>query len=337
MSLAVRNDTLGTLVGTDGDYAPLQLTSTGELRVEAALSATDNAVLDAAVVLLGTIDSDTDAIKTAVELLDNCVGGTELQCDVLTLPAITGTVTANLSATDNAVLDAAVVLLGTIDSDTDAIKTDMAAIEVLSTAANGILTTIDADTGAIKTDVAAIEVLSTAANALLTTIDSDTGAIRTDIAAIEVLSTAANGILTTMDADTSAINAHVASRLSRTNVDIGSSFEDDEYSPEINMTDYTEFSISAPTSATNQAMNLTIWGSDSSGGTFYRFESMRNNGFNTYNGNAADVAYNAFSTTNWIPCYYAFVKIRNETGAIITLNDGAGGAGNFKVLMRKSS
>ena len=61
------------------------------------------------------------------------------------------------------------VLLGTIDSDTNDIKTDMAAIEILLTAANVdhaanevLLTGIDADTNAIKIDLAAIEVLETA-------------------------------------------------------------------------------------------------------------------------------------------------------------------------------
>ena len=60
--------------------------------------------------------------------------------------------------------------MGTIDSDTNDIKTDMAAIEVLLTAANVdhaanevLLTGIDADTNAIKVDMAAIEVLLTAA------------------------------------------------------------------------------------------------------------------------------------------------------------------------------
>jgi len=138
-----------------------------------------------------------------------------------------GNLVVNLSATDNAVLDAMVVdlaaievlltaanvdhaanevLLGTIDADTNAIKVDMAAIEVLLTAANVdhaanevLLTGIDADTNAIKVDMAAIEVLLTAANVdhaanevLLTGIDADTDAIKTDMAAIEVLLTAAN-------------------------------------------------------------------------------------------------------------------------------------------------
>jgi len=40
------------------------------------------------------------SIKTAVELLDNAISGSEMQVDI-----VSGTVTANLSATDNAVLD----------------------------------------------------------------------------------------------------------------------------------------------------------------------------------------------------------------------------------------
>ena len=70
---------------------------------------------------------------------------------------VDGTVTANLSATDNAVLDAMVV-------DLAAIEVDLAAMEVLLTAANvdhaaneALLTTIDADTGAIKTAVETID------------------------------------------------------------------------------------------------------------------------------------------------------------------------------------
>lgn len=44
------------------------------------------------------------AIQTAVQIIDNIVSGSEAQVDVLTMPAITGTV--DLGATDNAVLDA---------------------------------------------------------------------------------------------------------------------------------------------------------------------------------------------------------------------------------------
>tara|TARA_R110002020_G_scaffold63215_6_gene169026 strand:+ start:3614 stop:4546 length:933 start_codon:yes stop_codon:yes gene_type:complete len=92
---------------------------------------------------------------------------------------VNGRLGVALSPTDNAVLDAMVV--------------DLAAMEVLLTAANVdhaanevLLTGIDADTNAIKVDMAAIEVLLTAANVdhaanevLLGTIDADTDAIKT--------------------------------------------------------------------------------------------------------------------------------------------------------------
>ena len=79
---------------TDGDVAPIQLDANG--RVGVALSPTDNAVLDAMVTdlaalevlstaanaLLTTIDSDTNDIKTAVEVIDNAISGSEMQVDV---------------------------------------------------------------------------------------------------------------------------------------------------------------------------------------------------------------------------------------------------------------
>ena len=126
-------------------------------------------------------------------------------------------------------------LLITIDEDTNAIKVDMAAIEVLITTLDGVqdsaltklgeiettnnanqvlLGTIDSDTDAIKTDMAAMEVLLTAANVdhaanevLLTGIDVDTNAIKVDIAALEVLSTSANVDLAEIEVATEASQA----------------------------------------------------------------------------------------------------------------------------------
>lgn len=60
MPLAVRNDTLAALAGSDGDYAPIQVNASGAVFVEAALGATDNAVLDA-------INTATTAVAKAVE------------------------------------------------------------------------------------------------------------------------------------------------------------------------------------------------------------------------------------------------------------------------------
>ena len=216
--LGVRNDTLAALGGADGDYVPFQMNASGALYVEISSGGSSDAVhVDDAAFTLGTHkgmmmmgfagtqsvnanDAGAIAMETdgSIHIHD---GGNTITVD--------GTVTANLSATDNAVLDAMVV--------------DLAAMEVLLTAANVdhaanevLLTGIDADTNAIKVDMAAIEVLLTAANVdhaanevLLTGIDADTDAIKTDMAAIEVLLTAANvdhaaneALLTTIDSDT---------------------------------------------------------------------------------------------------------------------------------------
>lgn len=70
-------------------------------------------------------ESTLNAIQTAVELLDNCISGAEAQVDVVTMPAITGTVTANLSATDNAVLDAIAVDGDNIQTKLDTLNTSL--------------------------------------------------------------------------------------------------------------------------------------------------------------------------------------------------------------------
>jgi len=133
----------------------------------AANQATIIGHVDGVETLLGTIDSDTNAIKTAVELLDNAVDGNYLN------------VNANIAGTDfvgGAGAVAAGVQRVTLASDDPAV-TDLAAIEVL-------LTGMDADTDAIKTDIAALEVLSTAANV--------------DLAAIEVATEASQAALEKM-------------------------------------------------------------------------------------------------------------------------------------------
>ena len=98
-----------------------------------------------------TIASDSTGVVTVDD------GGGALTVD--------GTVTANLSATDNAVLDAMVV--------------DLAAMETLLTAANvdhaaneALLITIDEDTNAIKGHVDGIETLITSTNSKIDTFDA---------------------------------------------------------------------------------------------------------------------------------------------------------------------
>jgi len=170
MPLAVRNDTLAALGGADGDYSPLQVNSSGALYVSiddggntitvdgtvtANLSATDNAVLDTIDSVLDTIKVDTEAIETAVEAIQVDAAAIEVllaaanvdhaanEALLITIDSDTnaiktavegtitvdGTVTANLSATDNAVLDTIDAVLDTIKVDTEAIETAVEAIQ----------------------------------------------------------------------------------------------------------------------------------------------------------------------------------------------------------------
>ena len=82
---------------TDGDVAPFQIDANGVLKVVGTvdLGSTDNTVLDNILTknteidaVLDTIKVDTEAIETAVELLDNAISGSEMQVDVVaSLPA----------------------------------------------------------------------------------------------------------------------------------------------------------------------------------------------------------------------------------------------------------
>ena len=187
-------------------------TEGGDVAIDVALDkANDSVTIYANTAADGSGDSTVPLVDAAGNL----------QIDIVSSALPSGGATAANQSTIIGHVDGVETLLGTIDSDTNDIKTDMAAIEVLLTAANVdhaanevLLTGIDADTNAIKVDMAAIEVLLTAANvdhaaneALLTTIDSDTNDIKTDIAALEVLSTAANVDLAEIEVATEASQA----------------------------------------------------------------------------------------------------------------------------------
>ena len=187
-------------------------TEGGDVAIDVALDkANDSVTIYANTAADGSGDSTVPLVDAAGNL----------QIDIVSSALPSGGATAANQSTIIGHVDGIETLLGTIDSDTNDIKTDMAAVEVLLTAANVdhaanevLLTGIDEDTNAIKVDMAAIEVLLTAANvdhaaneALLTTIDSDTNDIKTDIAALEVLSTAANVDLAEIEVATEASQA----------------------------------------------------------------------------------------------------------------------------------
>lgn len=156
------------------------------------LGATDNAVLDAIAAsvaaidtdtttvighldgvetLLGTIDADTSNLSTKIDTLAGAVAGTEVQVDVLTMPTTTVTatdldirnlvntdvVTAELSATDNAVLDAIAASVAAIDTDATTIIGHVDGIETAIGTTNTTLTTIDGRVDGLETSNSAIQ------------------------------------------------------------------------------------------------------------------------------------------------------------------------------------
>jgi len=117
---------------------------------------------------------DTTAIKTAIQLLDNAIDGNYLNVNTniagTDIVGGAGVVAAGVQRITLASDDPGVALLTTIDADTGAMVTDLAAIEVL-------LGTIDTDTGAMAVDLAALEVDLAAIEVLQTTIAGDTTSI----------------------------------------------------------------------------------------------------------------------------------------------------------------
>ena len=111
---------------------------------------------DPAVAKLGTIDADTGAIKTAVEIIDNAISGSEMQVDIVADGAGLATAAKQdiLETTLTAIetdIAANEVLLGTIDADTGAIKT---AVEIIDNAISGSQMQVDivADGAGLATD-----------------------------------------------------------------------------------------------------------------------------------------------------------------------------------------
>jgi len=134
---------------------------------------------DPAVAKLGTIDADTGAIKTAVEIIDNAISGSEMQVDIVADGAGLATAAKQdiLETTLTAIetdIAANEVLLGTIDADTGAIKT---AVEVIDNAISGSEMQVD-----IVADGAG---LATSANQLAdghnVTIDNSSGGAAVNI------------------------------------------------------------------------------------------------------------------------------------------------------------
>jgi lauroyl/myristoyl acyltransferase len=135
---AVRQDTQANF-GDDGDYVPLGIDSNGDLRVK--LDDVSNAVLDEIQTNGDNIQTKLDTLETSANAIQSAVEGTltvgsHAVTNVGTFAvqaACSGTVTANLSATDNAVLDE-------IQTNGDNIQTKL---DTLETSANAIQSAVE--------------------------------------------------------------------------------------------------------------------------------------------------------------------------------------------------
>jgi len=172
------------------------------------------------------LDTRLATLGTNTTGLNNCVSGNELQVDVVSMPTttISGTVTANLSATDNAVLDAIALDGDNIQTKLDTLEASLTSMEskqdaqettlnAIQTAVEGTLTvgshnvtnggtfatqaTIQNSSIAVSgtvtanlsaTDNAVLDSIlakNTQLEALLTTIDADTSHIKTNTQSVE--------------------------------------------------------------------------------------------------------------------------------------------------------
>lgn len=208
---AIRDDALATLSAVEGDVVPLRVSSTGALHVtgggggteytsdEASptdpIGATSLIVRDDALATQETTDGDWTAMR------GNARGALWVQHD--------GNITADLGATDNAVLDAIAASVAAIDTDTTTIIGHVDGIEAL-------LGTIDADTSGIITAVQLIDdaiyaedVASQAADkgmAVMAIRDDTLDARSGTEGDYEFFHTNANGALWTIDVNSAEMN-----------------------------------------------------------------------------------------------------------------------------------
>lgn len=132
-------------------------------------------------------------IETAVQVLDNAIDGNEMQVDVVSMPTttVTGTVTANLSAADNAVLDAIDNVLDASLVKQTAMATDLAALEVLQAATNSLISTLD---GVQDSALLKLGEIETSADALIAANHTDLVALEASLASIEGKIDALDGV-----------------------------------------------------------------------------------------------------------------------------------------------
>ena len=260
MALAVRNDALAALAGTDGDYAPLQVNNVGALYVDIDASScvqsngeswtyTDTVIPSGAVRndelanLHGGI-GDGDYTHIQVNSIGGLyVTGSEVEnAAVQSQPSLVGgrydssartlgdgdAGAVALNASGHVLMD--VVDGGQLDTIIDTLETTLTAIETDQAAIEALLITIDSDTDAIKT---AVQIIDDTVATLGTTTYSETstkgtviGAVRNDTLA--TLANSDNEIAPLQVTSTGALyTTHgMTAMVSEVNDDVGTSPED---------------------------------------------------------------------------------------------------------------
>lgn len=183
-----RDDALSTLTPVEGDAIEGRVNSRGAIwmihdgEITAALSATDNAVLDAIAASVAAIDLDTttlighvDGIEALLTTIDGRVDGIE---------ALIGTTNTTLTTIDGRV-DGIETLLAAIDGHVDGIEGSVDGIEALLTTIDGRVDGIETLIGTTNTTLTTIDGRVDGIEGILTTIDADTGSIMTSVQLID--------------------------------------------------------------------------------------------------------------------------------------------------------
>jgi len=277
-SLAVRDDSLTTLTPADGDYTHLRVNSTGALHVTGggggteytddtsthATGSTAGGVIMAAATPtdtsvdandIGTVAMSVDrrlhveetnsaAIKTAVELIDNTIDGTEMQVDVVTMPTVTETNSAAIKTAveliDNAIdgTEMQVDVVGPLPAGTNAIgklaansgvdigDVDVTSLPALPTGTNAI-GKLAANSGVDIGDVDVTSVIpGTAATNAGKAVDSAAGATDTGIASLAIRDDSLS-TLTPADGDYTHLRVNATGALHVTGGGGGTEYTDD--------------------------------------------------------------------------------------------------------------
>jgi len=197
-----RDDVIAALTPVAGDWAAMRCSAEGALWVQDFNS-------DAALALLGTMDADTGAIKTAIELLDNAVDGNYLNVNLNSAGTDLAMNAGAMSAqTTRVVIANDDTHFGTVGAASDIDGVVHGQLRYIA----DYLVTMDADTGAIKT---AIELLDNAVdgnylnvnlNAAGTDLTMNTGVLTAQTQRVTIATDGpVVGYLTSMDVDTGNI------------------------------------------------------------------------------------------------------------------------------------